>query len=77
MECIHFLRGWSLAPKDTSLTKEELERLKLHKSLVPWEELSEPTKDYDRDSIDYLQLYYDAQKFELVKKELEGGDLYL
>ncbi|WP_102264423.1 NAD-binding protein [Mesobacillus jeotgali] len=57
----HFLRGWNTASQDTQLSKVELENLKLHKSLVPWEELSEPTKDYDRDTIKYLLLYYKSQ----------------
>lgn len=64
----HYLRGWTTAPQDTHLSKVELENLKLHKSLVDWEELSEPTKDYDRDTIKYLQLYYESQEFEVVSE---------
>lgn len=65
----HYLRGWETAPAETTLSKEELERLKLHKSLVTWETLSEDTKEFDRDTIKQLLLYYEAQGYELITEE--------
>ncbi|MCA1060829.1 NAD-binding protein [Rossellomorea aquimaris] len=63
----HFLRGWQPAG-DSRATREELDKLKLHKYLVRFEDLEEEIKDYDRDSIIYLNEYYYAQGYGLVIK---------
>jgi TrkA-N domain len=61
----HFLRGWQPAG-DSNATREELGKLKLHQYLIPFEDLSEEIKDYDRDSIINLIEYYRALGFGLV-----------
>ncbi|WHY58635.1 hypothetical protein [Peribacillus simplex] len=64
----HFLRGWKVTALDNPLPKHELENLKLHKGLTPWEELSEDFKEFDRDSIRYLKLFYNSQGKDLIKE---------
>ncbi|WP_413306667.1 NAD-binding protein [Bacillus sp. 1P10SD] len=62
----HLLRGWKAAG-EINAPREELDRLKLHQYLVPWNELTNEIKQYDRDSIIYLNEYYRAQNYGLVK----------
>lgn len=66
----HFLRGWEVPKKDHPFygDKPELAKQKLHPDLVPWNELGDDMKKYDRDSIIFLQIYYNAQDFELIEE---------
>ena len=63
----HFLRGWKTAPLNDQRPKEELDKLKLHKCLVPWEDLSEEYKEYDRECIRNLINFYNLDKEYIIK----------
>ncbi|PMC35706.1 hypothetical protein CJ195_18135 [Bacillus sp. UMB0899] len=64
----HYIRGWKYAG-ETDASKEELEDQKLHRYLVQWEDLEDEIKEYDRDSIRHLRIYYQSQDFGLIKEE--------
>lgn len=62
----HFLRGWTQAENPNGGRRDMLET-KQHRFLLPWEELPESIKDYDRQVILELQEFYQSQEYGLIK----------
>ena len=72
----HYLRGWRTAGEQDGWKrneenrkglKDDLAKIKLHPDLVDWDELSDTSKQYDKESIERLREYYEAQGYGLIE----------
>ena len=57
-----WLEGWQYGPRDDSK--------KLHPNLVPWEELDEPTREYDRKAVQQIPALLNLISKVIVRQEL-------